>query len=92
VFKGGIRVYVYLLKSRVDSKQRYIELTGDLRKRLEDHHAGKSRHTKGHAPWQLVVAVFFADSQRAHDFERYLKQGFSHAFASRTSGDPASML
>jgi hypothetical protein len=35
------------------------------------------------APWELVVAVYFADRQKAEAFERYLKHGSGHAFAKR---------
>ena len=76
-------MYVYLLRSRSHPEQRYVGLTGDLKKRIADHNVGRSPHTRKHAPWELVVAVHFADRRKAEQFELYLKQGSGHAFANR---------
>jgi predicted GIY-YIG superfamily endonuclease len=57
--------------------------TGDLRRRLGEHNAGKSPHTAAHAPWKVEVALHFADDAKAKAFERYLKGGSGHAFARR---------
>ena len=76
-------MYVYLLRSKADPEQRYVGLTSDLKKRLGEHDAGKSPHSSKFAPWELVVAVYLADQQKAEAFERYLKQGSGHAFANR---------
>jgi predicted GIY-YIG superfamily endonuclease len=76
-------MYVYLLRSRSHPEQRYVGLTSDLKKRFADHNAGRSPHTSKHAPWELVVAVYFADKHKAEQFELYLKQGSGHAFANR---------
>ena len=76
-------MYVYLLRSTSHPTQRYIGVTADLKKRLREHNAGRSPHTRKHAPWALVVAVYFADKARAEAFECYLKQGSGHAFANR---------
>ena len=76
-------MYVYLLRSENEPERRYVGLTSDLERRLEEHNAGKSIHTNKHRPWRVVVAIWFADSERAAAFERYLKHGSGHAFASR---------
>ena len=81
--RQGEAMYVYLLRSASHRDQRYVGLTGDLRKGLSDHNAGRSPHTSKHIPWELVVAVYFRDQNKAESFERYLKQGSGHAFASR---------
>ncbi len=39
------------------------------------------RHTSKFIPWRLVAAVYFADKAKAEAFERYMKQGFGHAYA-----------
>jgi predicted GIY-YIG superfamily endonuclease len=49
--------YVYLLESETFGGPRYIGLTTDLKKRLADHNAGKSRHTSKYMPWKLVTYV-----------------------------------
>jgi predicted GIY-YIG superfamily endonuclease len=75
--------YVYLLESETFGGQRYIGLTTDLKKRLADHNAGKSRHTSKYMPWKLVTYVAFSDIEKARAFERYLKSGSGHAFAKK---------
>jgi predicted GIY-YIG superfamily endonuclease len=75
--------YVYLIQSEAFSGQRYVGLTSDLRRRLAEHNAGKSPHTSKYAPWKLVTYVAFSEEQKAEIFERYLKSGSGHAFASK---------
>jgi len=50
---------------------------------LAEHNGGKSPHTRKYVPWELVVAVYFADRGKAEAFDRYLKQGSGHAFSRR---------
>ena len=76
-------MYVYLLRSKSRLGKHYVGLTNDLKKRLREHNAGKSPHTSKWVPWELVVAVYFADCRKAEAFERYLKHGSGHAFANR---------
>ena len=76
-------ICVYLLRSISAPKQRYIGKTDDLKRRLAEHNAGKSVHTRKYAPWRLVVAIAFEDERRALEFERYLKSGSGHAFSDR---------
>ena len=74
---------VYVLRSELDSSRHYTGLTSDVRRRLETHNAGGSRHTAAHRPWRLVVAVEFTNARSAIRFERYLKSGSGRAFAKR---------
>jgi len=76
-------MYVYLLQSETDLKQRYVGSTGNLKKRLAAHNAGASPHTSNWRPWKLVVAIYYQDKQKALAFEQYLKEGSGHAFAKR---------
>jgi len=76
-------MYVYLLESTSFPGKRYIGLTRDLRRRLDEHNAGKSPHTSKHCPWRVAVAVWCADEGKARAFETYLKSGSGHAFAKR---------
>ena len=73
--------YVYLIESVSHPGQRYVGLTTDLRRRLEDHNQGNSFHTSKFLPWRLVTYVAFRDRAKAEAFERYLKSGSGHAFA-----------
>ena len=75
--------YVYLIESISCPGKRYIGLTRSLDKRLKEHNAGKSPHTSKFIPWRVVVAIRFADDQKADAFESYLKSGSGHAFAKR---------
>lgn len=75
--------YVYLLQSISYPDKRYVGLTGDLEKRLADHNSGRSPYTSRYMPWKVVVSIRFEDDDRAVRFERYLKIGSGHVFASR---------
>ncbi len=75
--------YVYLIESRASPGQRYVGMTADLRRRLQDHDAGTSRHTSKLRPWRLVTYIAFSDRTKAESFERYLKSGSGHAFANK---------
>lgn len=75
--------YVYLLESDSSPGKRYVGLTADLKRRLAEHNAGKSAHTSKYIPWCLVTYVAFSNEQKAISFERYLKSGSGHAFASK---------
>jgi len=75
--------YVYLLESLVQPRQRYVGFTVDLKRRLQEHDAGKSTHTSKFKPWKLVTYVAFSDEAKAISFERYLKSGSGHAFAGK---------
>jgi len=75
--------YVYILQSVSKPSEHYIGLTHDLRERLAAHNSGKCTHTSKHAPWTIAVATYFADDDKAVDFERYLKSGSGRAFAAR---------
>ena len=75
--------YVYLLQSEAFPGQRYVGLTSDLRRRLAEHNNGKSPHTSKYVPWKLVTYLAFSNEQKVEVFERYLKSGSGHAFASR---------
>ncbi|HLA41725.1 MAG TPA: GIY-YIG nuclease family protein [Candidatus Glassbacteria bacterium] len=75
--------YVYLLKSISDASKRYVGISMDFRRRLEEHNAGKSQHTCKFRPWKPVVVIRFDEDEKAELFEQYLKSGSGHAFANR---------
>ena len=77
---------VYVLRSLSDPDRYYTGITGDIRSRLEWHHAGPSGCTVHHRPWAVVVAIHFADAGTARCFERYLKSGSGRAFSRRHFG------
>ena len=75
--------WVYLLQSESDPAKRYRRLADDLDQRLGEDNAGRVRSTAEHKPWRIVVAIRFEDDGRAAQFEKYMKSGSGHAFASR---------
>ena len=74
---------VYLIRSLSHPDQRYIGITTDLKRRIDEHNRGKTRSTRAYCPWEVVVVIYFTDPAKAHAFERYLKHGSGHAFANR---------
>jgi putative endonuclease len=75
--------YAYILRSENFPNQTYVGSTGDLRRRLAEHNAGKSTHTNKFKPWELMIYVAFQEQRAAEKVERYLKSGSGRAFAHR---------
>ncbi len=75
--------YVYILKSVSFPDKEYIGATENLRQRIEDHNAGKSKHTAKFTPWELIWYCAFSRKFRALEFERYLKSHSGRAFANK---------
>ena len=82
-FVSDAKRCVYVLRSRADPSRYCTGVTSDLSTRLEAHNSGRCAHTSPNAPWEVDVFVQFADEHRALAFERYLKSGSGHAFATR---------
>jgi putative endonuclease len=81
------RRFVYILRSLTNSDQRYIGSTGNLSARLAAHNAGQNRSTARWTPWIVDVSIEFRTEEMAIRFEKYLKSGSGHAFASRHFAD-----
>lgn len=64
---------VYVLKSK-RNKSLYIGYTNNLRKRIEEHNAGRVSYTKNHLPWILVYCEVFRSEKDARRRESKLKQ------------------
>jgi predicted GIY-YIG superfamily endonuclease len=73
--------FVYILQSVEHPEQFYTGLCNDVQRRLEAHNAGQSLHTAKFKPWKLLSSHYFAHSETAVAFERYLKSGSGRAFA-----------
>jgi len=65
--------YVYVLKSRKDSKL-YIGLASDLRRRMEEHNNGQTKSIKNRRPFSLVYYEAYLDFQDAKTRELKLKK------------------
>ena len=79
---AALQRFVYIIQSETDRRRYYTGLTSNVRLRLADHDAGRSRHTANGRPWRVIVVAFGSDL-RAIEFEKYLKSGSGCAFSAR---------
>lgn len=75
--------YVYIIRSKAFPEQEYTGASADLKQRLADHNAGKSKHTAKFLPGDLVWYAAFPDKLKALAFEKYLKSHSGRAFAKK---------
>ena len=75
--------YVYSLQSLTDNDRYYIGISENLEQRLQEHNAGKCKHTIKYIPWQIETAVAFRSKEKAVAFEKYLKSHSGRAFAKK---------
>ena len=82
--KTGVIVvfYVYVLYSR-RCRRKYVGMTQNISKRLKEHNAGKTKSTKGFAPWELKYFEEFTSSTEARKREIYFKAGAGREFLKR---------
>lgn len=64
--------YTYVLLSLKD-KEHYVGYTNNLRKRLEEHNAGKNLSTKPRRPLKLIYFEACLNEDDAKQREKYLK-------------------
>lgn len=67
--------YVYILKS-LKNNSLYIGYTANLRKRFEEHNAGKNLATKPFRPYKLIFYEAFLNKTDVKNREVYLKSGY----------------
>ncbi len=65
--------HVYVLKN--GEGRLYVGHTDDLKRRLAEHQAGRSRWTRARGPWSLVFSEPFATRAEAMKREKSLKSG-----------------
>ncbi len=75
--------YTYILENIPNPNRHYIGFTDNLKNRLAEHNAGKSKHTEKYRPWKLKVYLAFDEEETAIRFEKYLKSGSGRSFARR---------
>ena len=71
--------YVYILKSLKD-KTRYMGITIDLKRRLQEHNYGSAHYSRQKRPYILAWYCAFANKRKAYDLEKYLKSSSGYAF------------
>ena len=64
--------YVYLLKSSKNGDL-YVGFSEDLRRRFNDHNAGKVTSTKPNRPWNLIYYEAYRSKKDATKREKQLK-------------------
>jgi len=72
-------IFVYVLQSELDFGL-YIGMTGNLRRRLEEHQRGESLSTKGRRPWKLIYYEAYLLESDAEGREMFLKSGSGRRF------------
>ncbi|MFA5020599.1 MAG: GIY-YIG nuclease family protein [Patescibacteria group bacterium] len=74
--------YVYILQSRKDNS-RYIGVTADLKRRIQEHNTGNSRYSSTKMPFELIWYSAFIEKTKAYEFEKYLKSSSGYAFTKK---------
>jgi putative endonuclease len=74
--------FVYIIRSVNHPRKRYIGVTADITARVRAHNAGQNLSTARWKPWSIDVTIEFRTERLALRFEKYLKSGAGHAFAS----------
>ena len=64
--------YVYIIQN--PQGRRYIGLTDNLERRLQDHNTGISKWTRLRGPWKIVWSKSCADLTEARKLENLLKR------------------
>ena len=70
---------VYVLQS-LKLNSRYVGLTNNLDRRIEEHNSGRNRSTKGFLIWKLIHFEKFENRIEARKREKYLKSGVGRAY------------
>ena len=63
---------VYILEN--NQRKKYIGITSNLPKRLEEHNTGKSKFTASRGPWNLIWNSFGMDHTSALKLEILMKR------------------
>jgi len=74
--------YTYVLQSLKDGNY-YVGYAKDLRKRIEEHNAGKNFSTKSRNPFKLIYYEACLNEQDAKQREKYLKNTVGRRYLSK---------
>ena len=70
--------YVYVIQNK--NRQWYTGYAADLRKRFNEHNAGKSKHTQHRGPYKLIYYEACLNESDARSREKYLKSGMGKRY------------
>jgi len=67
--------YVYLIRSERSkgNKELYVGCTDDIKRRIDEHNAGRSAYTSGSGKWKLIYCEVFRSKEDAVKREKALK-------------------
>ena len=71
--------YTYVLLRKKDGRW-YTGSTSDLRKRFNEHNAGKMSSTKNRGPFEIIYYKACLNEQDARFREKYLKTGMGKRY------------
>ena len=71
--------YIYAIKSTTHNRI-YVGLTSNLKTRIREHNAGKTKSTKFYKPWILLYHETVESRTNARNREKYLKSGYGKEF------------
>ena len=71
--------FVYAIQSERDGRI-YVGMCADIKVRLNEHNAGKTKSTKGFIPWKLIYKEELINRIEARKREIYLKSGIGKEF------------
>ena len=72
-------IYVYAMES-LKKRRIYVGQTNDLKRRVQEHNAGRTKTTKYFRPWRLFYYEEHPDRKTAREKEKYLKSGTGKEF------------
>lgn len=75
----NIQFFVYVLWSD-GFKRKYVGMSENLQKRLNEHNAGKTRSTKSFKPWKIIYFEEHNSRIEARKREKYLKSAAGRIF------------
>ncbi|MGB3228808.1 MAG: GIY-YIG nuclease family protein [Saprospiraceae bacterium] len=75
-------VSVYVLLSLKDGS-RYVGMSQNAERRLEEHNSGKNRYTKGHLPWKIIYIEESESWEAGRVREKYFKTSAGRIYLDR---------
>lgn len=74
-----IMIFLYVIVS-INKKFRYVGITNNLTRRLNQHNNGYNKNTKNYRPFKLIHTENFKDYKDARKREIFLKSGIGRKF------------
>ncbi|MBU1159842.1 GIY-YIG nuclease family protein [Patescibacteria group bacterium] len=72
-------VFLYVIESK-NKNFRYVGITKDVKKRLDQHNKGYNESTKRFKPFMLILTERFNNYKEARKKEIFLKSGVGRKF------------